>query len=105
MLEVGTDNFDSEVLSATGKVFVDYYSEDCEPCKALKPFIHEMEKKYGDKMKFVAFDTSISRKLAISQRIMGLPAMTIYENGKKIMELVKNDCTIEAIENMIEITI
>ena len=33
---------------------------------------------------------------------MGLPVIAIYENGEKIDELVKDDATPEAVEEMIK---
>ena len=36
-------------MEADGYVFVDFWSESCEPCKALMPKVHELADKYGDK--------------------------------------------------------
>lgn len=105
MLEVDKNNFDEEVLNASGKVFVDFYGETCEPCQALMPFVHEMADKYGDKLKFVGLNTTKARRLAIAQKVMGLPVMAIYENGAKVTELVKEDCTEAAIEALIQANI
>ncbi len=101
MLELTKETFEEEVLKAEGKVFVDFYGNGCVPCEALKPRVHELAEKYGDKMKFTALNTSKARRLAIGQKILGLPVMAIYENGEKIQELVKDDATPESIEAMI----
>ena len=53
-------------------------------------------------MKFCALNTTKARRLAIAQKVMGLPVMAIYENGAQIDVLVKEDCTIESIKEMIE---
>ena len=102
MLEVNKETFEPEVLKATGKVFVDYYGDGCVPCAALMPHVHEFAEKYGDKMKFCALNTTQARRLAISQKVLGLPVMAIYENGAMIDSLVKDDCTVESIEAMIK---
>ena len=47
MFELDKDTFETEVLQGTGYVLVDFWSEGCEPCKALMPDIQEMEKTYG----------------------------------------------------------
>jgi len=101
MLEVDKENFEAEVLQASGKVLVDFYGEGCEPCKALMPFVHEMADKYGDKLKFTALNTTKARRLAIAQKVMGLPVIAIYENGAKVKEIVKDDCTQAAVEALI----
>lgn len=102
MLELNKDNFEAEVLKAEGKVFVDFYGDGCVPCQALMPFVHACAEKYGDKLKFTALNTSKARRLAIGQKILGLPVMAIYHNGEKIEELIKDDCTEQNIEAMIE---
>ena len=47
MLELDKTNFDNEIFDAEGYVFVDFWSEACEPCKALMPGVHELAEKYG----------------------------------------------------------
>ena len=101
MIELTKENFDEEVLQAAGKVFVDFYGDGCVPCQALMPFIHAMVDKYGGKLKFCALNTTKARRLAISQKVLGLPVMAIYENGEKTEELIKDDATESNIEAMI----
>jgi thioredoxin 1 len=102
MIDLTKETFETEVLQAEGTVFVDFYSDGCVPCKALEPFVKEMFEKYGDQMKFTGLNTTKARRLAISQKVLGLPVMAIYQKGEKVEELVKEDCTHENIENMIK---
>jgi thioredoxin 1 len=102
MLELNKENFEQEVLQAQGKVFVDFYSDGCVPCQALMPFVHKCAEEYGGKLKFAKLNTTQARRLAISQQVLGLPVMAIYENGQKAEELVKDDATEANIEVMIK---
>ena len=102
MLDVDKTTFEAEVLKAEGKVFVDFYGDGCVPCAALMPHVHEFAEKYGDKMKFCSLNTTKARRLAIGQKILGLPVMAIYENGVQIDSCVKDDATVENIEAMIK---
>ena len=101
MVELNKENFEQEVLQAGGKVFVDFFGDGCVPCQALAPFVHACAEKYGGKMKFTMLNTTKARRLAISQKVLGLPVMAIYENGEKLEELVKDDATEANIEAMI----
>ena len=101
MLEANKDTFEAEVLQAEGKVLVDYYGDGCVPCEALMPFVLSMAEKYGDTLKFVKLNTTKARRLAIGQKILGLPVIAVYENGAKLEELVKDDATEANIEAMI----
>ncbi len=66
------------------------------------PFVHSLADKYGDKLKFTQLNTTKARRLAISQKILGLPVMAIYKNGEKVEELVKDQATEENIEAMVK---
>ena len=101
MLELTKDNFEQEVLQSSGKILVDYFGDGCVPCEALLPFVKSMANKYGDKMKFTMLNTTKARRLSISQKILGLPVIAVYENGDKVEELVKDDATESNIEAMI----
>ncbi|WP_297404817.1 thioredoxin domain-containing protein [uncultured Cetobacterium sp.] len=101
MLEITKDNFDELVKESKKLVLVDYFSDGCEPCKALVPHIEELGKIYGDRIEFYKFNTSKARRLAIKEKVLGLPTITIYENGEKKNELTKEDATKENIEKMI----
>ncbi|MEL7566626.1 MAG: thioredoxin domain-containing protein [Dehalobacterium sp.] len=102
MLELTKENFEAEVLLADGTIFVDFFGDGCVPCEALMPFVHEMANKYGEKIKFASLNTTKARRLAIGQKVLGLPVMVIYQNGDKVEELVKDAATRENIENMIK---
>ena len=102
MLELDKNTFEAEVLQAEGKVLVDYYGDGCVPCAALMPHIHAFEEVYGDKIKFCALNTTKARRLAISQKILGLPVIAIYENGEMIDSRVKEEATAETVEEMIK---
>ena len=103
MLEVDKTTFEAEVLKAPCKVLVDFYGDGCVPCAALMPKVHAFAEQYGsDKLKFCALNTTKARRLAISQKVLGLPVIAIYENGVMIDSCVKDDATAENVEAMIK---
>ena len=101
ILEVDKNTFGPEVLEATGKIVVDFYGDGCVPCAALMPHVHAFAEKYTT-LKFCALNTTKARRLAISQKVMGLPVIAIYEGGAMIDSLVKDDATPENVEAMIK---
>lgn len=102
MVELTKDNFEEEVLKAEGAVLVDFFGDGCVPCEALMPHVHAMEDTFGQQIKFAALNTTKARRLAIGQKILGLPVIAIYKDGAKIDECVKDDATVENIEAMIK---
>jgi len=93
--------FGETVLEGTGVSLVDFFSESCEPCKALMPAVEELEGVYTQ-LPFYKLDTMKARRVAIGQKVMGLPVIAIYKDGAKVDELVKDDATKENIELMIK---
>ena len=106
MLELNKDNFEAEVLQYTEKpVFVDFWGDKCEICKELMPGVHALEEKYGDKIKFASLNISTARRLAIAQRVLGLPTMIIYKNGEKLATITPDKIsTLDDVENFIKET-
>ncbi|HIU43605.1 MAG TPA: thioredoxin [Candidatus Ventrousia excrementavium] len=102
MLELTKDNFQAEVLEGEGTILVDFFGDGCVPCAALMPHIHGFEEVYGDKIKFCSLNTTKARRLAIGQKILGLPVIAIYKGGEKVAECVKDDATPENVEKMIK---
>jgi thioredoxin 1 len=102
MLILDKDNFQENVLDANGFVLVDYWSDGCEPCKALMPDVEELAAEYDGKVVFSKLNTMKARRLAISQRVLGLPTIILYKDGAKVGEVTKDDATREGIKTMIE---
>jgi len=106
MIELVKENFDEEVINYTEKpVFVDFWGDKCEICKELMPGVHGLEEKYGDKIKFASLNISSARRLAIGQKVLGLPTMIIYKNGEKLSTITPDKIsTLEDVENFIKAT-
>lgn len=103
MLELNKDNFEAEVLQASGTVMVDFWGDKCEPCKALMPDVHRLADQYGDKLKMCKLNTGENRRLAISQKVLGLPTFIVYQNGERVKEISgAENCTPDAIEALIK---
>ncbi len=102
MLELDRKNFDEEVTEASGIVLVDYWGPTCEPCKALMPHVHALAEEHGDKIKFCSFDITKGRRVAIKQKVMGLPAIIIYKDGEEVERLAESAATATAVKELVE---
>lgn len=102
MINVNKETFEEEVLNYEGKVVVEFWSETCAPCKELYPYIEELSKKYDKDVKFCNIDTKAAPRIAIKQKVLSLPVVRIYENGKILDEKSNENVTIENIEEMIK---
>ncbi len=105
MLAVDKDTFEAEVLQSEGFVLVDFWGDGCEPCKALLPDVEALAEEFEGKVKFTKLNTTQARRLAISQRVLGLPTLILYKDGVKVAEVTKDDATRTGIKAMIEANI
>ena len=62
----------------------------------------ELAEKYAASFKFTALNTSKARRVAIGQKVLGLPVLAMYKDGEKIRELVGDDATAESMETMLK---
>lgn len=102
MLILDKETFEPEVLKREGYILVDFFGDGCAPCEALMPHIVALSEKYGDKLQFSKLNTTKARRVAIGQKVLGLPVVAIYNNGEKVEELIKEDATPENVEAMIK---
>lgn len=101
MIEVHKDNFEEEVLNAKGYVLVDWWGPKCERCLELMPSVKELSTQYEGQVKFTSCNTSGNRRLAISQKVLGLPAILLYKDGERIDEISGQEIMPEDIEELI----
>ena len=102
MIVLDKENFQAEVKDQKGFVLVDFWSESCEPCKALMPEVAALADKYASQVKFAKLDIAKARRLAIGEQVLGLPTIILYKDGQKAGEVTKDDATADNIEAMIQ---
>ena len=102
MLNITRDNFDAEIKNEKGLVIVDFWGEGCVPCMALMPDFEALEAKFEGKVKFGKLNTTLERKLALSQRVLGLPTIVLYQDGERIGELTKEKANAMGIEELLK---
>ncbi len=78
--EIDENKFDEYVKE--GIVLVDFFANWCGPCKMLAPELEELSK--NNDIKIIKIDVDKYRNLSISKKIMTIPTLILYKNGKLI---------------------
>lgn len=102
MLELNIKNFGDEVTGYDGFALVEFWGEECEPCKKLMPVFEDLENKLSQNIKMCKLNITQNRKLAISQRVMTLPTVVLYKNGERIDKAHGPDASEAGIITMLE---
>ena len=89
MKELHKDNFDSEVSKSSGFMLVDFWSESCEECAEIMPEIENLENEFKDSVVFGKVDIKGNRRFAIREKVLGLPTVLIYKDGKQLASFSK----------------
>lgn len=89
MKELHKENFDSEVSNSSGFMLVDFWSESCEECAEIMPEIENLENEFKGSVVFGKVDIKGNRRLAIREKVMGLPAVLIYKDGNQLASFSK----------------
>ncbi len=101
MKELHKDTFDKAVLESDGVVVVDFWSDGCEECVEMMPDFENLASKYEDKAEFAKVNIQGNRRLAIREKVMGLPSILIYRNGTKEASFSK-EFEIDEVESKLE---
>ena len=83
-------DFKKYVLEAQLPCLADFFSDSCPPCRMLAPTIKTLADKYKEKAVIckVSLDYVETRGLAQQYRIMGIPTVLFFDNGKETQRLV-----------------
>lgn len=79
---VTSDNL--KQVTSSGLTIVDFWAPWCGPCKMMNPALENLEKTYGKDLHFGKVNVDNNQKLAESFKIMSIPALVLFKDGKAV---------------------
>lgn len=76
------------ILNDNKVVFADFWATWCGPCQMISPIIEQIADEYVEKMPVVKIDIDQNSELAEEYKIMSIPTVILFENGKEVKRLV-----------------
>jgi len=87
-MNINEEDWDQEVMQATGLVLVDFFAPWCGPCRALTPLLERLVASNGDKFKLLKLNTDDSVGIATQYQIASLPTMLFFKDGTVVKTLI-----------------
>ena len=88
MKNLTKDSFEQDVPNQPGAVVVDFWATWCGPCRALGPTIEEIANEYEGRAFVGKCNVDENSELAGQFRIMSIPALLFFKDGKLVDRLV-----------------
>lgn len=67
-------------------LLLDFYSEDCGPCKMLTPELEKVEESLGNSISVLKIDidknTALTTEYSIKYQMRGIPTLMLFKRGK-----------------------
>ncbi len=82
------EDFDREVLQADKPVLVDFYATWCGPCRLVAPMMEQLSAELVGRAEVVKVDVDKAGDLAARYRIMGVPTVMLFDQGRPVKTFV-----------------
>ncbi len=90
MENVNEARFQEAVLDFEGLVLVDFWATWCAPCRMLAPTLEQVQDELSGKVKIVKVNIEESPSIASQYRIVNIPFMMLFKDGRQIGSLIGN---------------
>ena len=88
MLELTTQNFQSEVIESDKPTLVYFYSPvGCAPCKILSPVVEKLDAEWNGAIKVGKLNIYPNMPITIKYTVMTAPVLLLFIKGEPVMRL------------------
>lgn len=85
---LNNSQFYDKVRTSNKLVVMDFFATWCGPCKMLTPIFESLSQEMGEQVDFAKIDIDRSLEIAQEYKIVSVPTMIIFKNGKEVQRIV-----------------
>ncbi len=83
-----TDNeFEDQVLNASGLVLVDFWAPWCGPCRAIAPFIERLAQEFQGEVAVMKLNVDENPRYSSQLGIRSIPTLILFQKGEILKEI------------------
>jgi len=71
-------------LAGAVPIVLEFYGPGCHACRALRPFLREMESEYAGRVVFLRINTDRLRAVARDYDVFGMPTLVFVKNTQEV---------------------
>ena len=78
------ENNDISAVEAAPVALLDVWATWCGPCKMIAPVVEALSEEFGDKVAFFKADAEENSVLTRKLRVMSIPNLVLFKDGKVV---------------------
>lgn len=87
VINIGKENFKTEVLESCKPVLLDFWASWCAPCRMVSPVVDEIAEERSD-IKVGKVNVDIEPELALEFAVRSIPTLIVINDGKVVNRAV-----------------
>lgn len=82
-----TDRTFAQTIRSRMPVLIDFWGDDCVPCKMIEPFIEDIKTRYLGRVTIVKANIKNCPKVVERYKVMSVPTLILFKDGQPVEKI------------------